>query len=288
MDKRCDLLSGLVQRQRHGPSSGVAAGAGAGACVQAPGGRRQRRRAGDERTAGGDKALTPVRRHGPPSSLAAEFNPTRAGSYKRVWSRGGKTIACRKIAVAAKAHGAVDRAGPERLAAAPPGTAQRELLLGLDRGAVRRARRAVARLPAAAPALRDPRAQLPPRSPRPARGHPKNKARSRRARLRRPALLPARLFRVEDRACRSASATASAGRERGRPAAAIFYTNETRRRRGKDALAGVQAFLRQLANRVHSGSARTGARGRHRLLSGGARRARRCARAPCTPIRTAT
>ena len=51
---------------------------------------------------GGEKALTAVRRDGPPSSLTADFTPARAGSHQLIWRRGGKPIACRKIAVAAK------------------------------------------------------------------------------------------------------------------------------------------------------------------------------------------
>ena len=51
---------------------------------------------------GGDKKLLAVRHDGPPSSMTAEFTPTRAGSHQLIWRRGGKPIACRKIAVAAK------------------------------------------------------------------------------------------------------------------------------------------------------------------------------------------
>jgi hypothetical protein len=51
---------------------------------------------------GGEKALAAVRHDGPPSSMTADFTPARAGSHQLIWRRGGKPIACRKIAVAAK------------------------------------------------------------------------------------------------------------------------------------------------------------------------------------------
>ena len=66
-------------------------------------------------------------------------------------------------------------------------------------------------------------------------------------------------------------------------------TATTTRRRARTRWRAVKSFFRQLANRVQSGSARTGARRRRdRLLPGARSSARRCARASSTPIPTAT
>ena len=53
---------------------------------------------------GDEKALTTVRRDGPPTSVSAEYTTTRAGAHRLIWRRAGKPIACRKIPVAAKAE----------------------------------------------------------------------------------------------------------------------------------------------------------------------------------------
>jgi hypothetical protein len=61
---------------------------------------------------GARRELTAVRRPGSPASLAAEVTAPRAGSYKAIWTRGGKTMACRTIVVAAKPPAAVTAVGP--------------------------------------------------------------------------------------------------------------------------------------------------------------------------------
>ena len=178
---------------------------------------------------GDEKALTTVRHDGPPSSLTAEFTPARAGNHQLIWRRGGKPIACRKIPVAAKPAAPVDGGRRERLGVgARLGSALREPLLGLDRDAVRRADRPVAGLPAAAPGAARSGAQLPLRLPRPARGRPEEQGGDRGdARLRRPAVLPARLFLVEARA----AVRVPRLRSRDRIAAAALHDVLQQRRR---------------------------------------------------------
>src|SRR5439155_2187099 len=70
-------------------------------------------------------------------------------------------------------------------------------LLGLGRAALRRSARRAAELARSRRGPARPGAQLPPRSPRPRRGRRRRPAA--RARLRGPAVLPARLLRVEAR-----------------------------------------------------------------------------------------
>jgi hypothetical protein len=52
---------------------------------------------------GQTQALTAVRRGGPPASLAADVPVPRPGRYRVVWLRGDKRVACRVIDVAARA-----------------------------------------------------------------------------------------------------------------------------------------------------------------------------------------
>lgn len=48
------------------------------------------------------KALTVVRRDGPPSSVAAELPAPKVGTHRVLWKRGDKQIACRKMTVVAR------------------------------------------------------------------------------------------------------------------------------------------------------------------------------------------
>ena len=230
-----------------------------------------------------------MRRDGPPTSLAAEFTATRAGRHQLIWRRGGKPIACRKIAGRRASRRRRRRGRRERLAVgARLGSALREPLLGLDRDAVRRARRSVAGLPAAAPGAARSGAQLPLRLPRPARGRSEEQGRDRgHARLRRPAVLPARLLLLEARA----AVRVPRLRPRHRIAAAALHDLLQQRRRadGQGHAGGGEELLPADRRTACSRAARARRSTTTRPTTTRCRSsARRCARASSTPIRTAT
>jgi hypothetical protein len=207
---------------------------------------------------GDAKALTAVRRDGPPTSLTADFTPARAGSHQLIWRRGGKPIACRKIAVAAKPGAPATSVGGHVWPSAHAWDRRYENLYSawiatlfdapvdqsLDFRPLHQALRDQARnFLYGYLGLRE--------------DDPKNKA----AIAATPdcADLPYFLrgyfswklglpfgFRDCDR-----------GTESRPPRCTTFYSNDDAPS-GKDALAATKAFFRQLANRVQSGSARTG------------------------------
>ena len=110
------------------------------------------------------------------------------------------------------------------------------------------------------------RAQLPPRPPRPRRGR---RARApARARLRRPAVLPARLLRVEARACPSATPSAAVATAAGRHAAGAGTRTSRQARSAARAVERMQQFsARDVAWGVQSGAGRAPGEGRSdRLL----------------------
>ena len=141
-------------------------------------------------------------------------------------------------------------AGRGGVAVAPRmGSALRELVRRLGRGAVRRARRPVAGLPAAAPGAARSGAQLPLQLPRAARGRSEEQGGDHGdARLRRPAVLPARVLRLEDRAAVRLPRLRSRQRI-ARRRAARRSTATKMRRTGKDTLA--------VGRRASSASSRT-------------------------------
>jgi hypothetical protein len=209
---------------------------------------------------GGDKKLTSVRRDGPPSSLTADFTPARAGSHQLVWRRGGKTIACRKIPVAAKPAAPSTTLGPNIWPTAHAWDRRYENFYSawiatlfdapvdqsLDFRPLHQA-------------LRDPARNFLYGYLGLREDDPKNKtaisATPDCADL--PYFLRAYFswkqglpfgFRDCDR-----------GTESRPPRCTNFYSNDDApAAKAKDALAGVKGFFRQLANRVQSGSARTG------------------------------
>ena len=202
--------------------------------------------------------LTTVRRDGPPTSVSAEYTPARAGDHQVVWRRGGKMIACRKITIAAKPVAPVTSVGATVWASARAWDRRTENLYSawiatlfdapvdqsLDFRPLHQAQRDPARnFLYGYLGLRE--------------DDPKNKA----AIAATPdcADLPYFLrayfswklglpfgFRDCDR-----------GTESRPPRCTTFYSNDDTPS-GKDSLAAVKGFFRQLANRVQSGSARTG------------------------------
>jgi hypothetical protein len=208
---------------------------------------------------GGDaRVLATVSREGPPTSMTADFTPARAGTYQLTWRRGGKTIACRKVAVAAKP------AAPSTAVGASVWTTAR----GWDRRYENFYSAWIATLFDAPvdqsldfrplhQALRDPARNFLYGYLGLAEDDPKNKAAIKAtpdcADL--PYFLRAYFswkmglpfgFRDCDR-----------GTESRPPRCTTFYSNDDAPS-GKDTLAVVKSFFRQLANRVQSGSARTG------------------------------
>jgi len=207
---------------------------------------------------GDEKPLTAVRHDGPPASLAAEFTPARAGSQQLIWRRGGKPVACAKIPVAAKPAAPATAVGAHVWSSAHDWDKRHENLYSawiaslfdapVDQSVDFRPLHQVLRDPArnflyGYLGLRE--------------DDPKNKA----AISATPdcADLPYFLrayfswklglpfgFRDCDR-----------GTESRPPRCTTFYSNDDAPT-GKDTLAAVKAFYRQLANRVQSGSARTG------------------------------
>ena len=195
----------IVHRQRRGRALVVAGGARDRPADQDHGGRRRRRRAGGDRSQRRrarardgpsrwaalehDGGLHPDRRGQPPADLEAG----REGDRVSESPGGGEAGGARDVG---------NVGGTERLGVASHvGSPLRELLLGLDRDAVRCADRPVAGLPSAAPGAARSGAQLPLRPPRPARGRPEEQGGDQGdARLRRPAVFPARVLRVEARA----------------------------------------------------------------------------------------
>jgi hypothetical protein len=207
---------------------------------------------------GDAKALSTVRHDGPPTSVSAEYTPTRAGAHQLIWRRGGKAIACRKIPVAAKAVAPSTSVGASVWASAHAWDRRYENLYSawiatlfdapIDQSLDFRPLHQ---------ALRDPARNF-------LHGYlglreddPKNKA----AIAATPdcADLPYFLrayfswklglpfgFRDCDR-----------GTESRPPRCTSFYSNDDAPS-GKDTLAAVKSFFRQLANHVQSGSARTG------------------------------
>jgi hypothetical protein len=218
-------------------------------------------------TAGGELAviepggtrreLTVVRREGTPATLAAEVTAPRAGGYRAVWSRGGKQVACRTIDVAAKAPAPATAVGGVVWPAKNAWDARHEQLFSawitvlfdapiegsLDFRPLHQA-------------LRDPARNFLYGYLGLREDDPKNKsaipATPDCADL--PYFLRAYFswklglpfgFRDCDR-----------GNESRPPRCTTFYSNEDAPT-GKDHLAAVKSFLRQMTNRVQSGSART-------------------------------
>ncbi len=152
-------------------------------------------------------AATPaiVRRGGPPFSLEGDVDKAASGNYRVEVVQAGKVVGCRNIHVALVARrargGAREDRRQGRLDRAPRvGSLDGESVLGVRRAAVRCAARQVGRLSPAAPGAARSGAQFSLRPPRPARGRPDQQERDPRdARLRRPAVLPARVLLVEDR-----------------------------------------------------------------------------------------
>jgi len=207
---------------------------------------------------GDEKALTTVRRDGPPTSVTAEYTATRAGAHQLIWRRGGKPVACRKIPVAAKPTEPSKALGANVWASAHAWDRRYENLYSawiatlfdapIDQSLDFRPLHQ---------ALRDPARNFLYGYLGLREDDPKNKA----AIAATPdcADLPYFLrayfswklglpfgFRDCDR-----------GTESRPPRCTTFYSNDDAPN-GKDALAGVKSFFRQLANRVQSGSARTG------------------------------
>jgi len=207
---------------------------------------------------GGEKPLTTVRRDGPPSSLTGDFTPAHAGSHQVIWRRGGKPIACRRITVAAKPAAPAMSVGKSTWDAPHAWDRRYENLYSawiatlfdapIDQSLDFRPLHQ---------ALRDPARNFLYGYLGLREDDPKNKA----AIAATPdcADLPYFLrayfswklglpfgFRDCDR-----------GTESRPPRCTTFYTNDDAPS-GKDALAAVKSFFRQLANRVQSGSARTG------------------------------
>jgi hypothetical protein len=207
---------------------------------------------------GDDKALSTVRRDGPPTSVSAEYTPTRAGAHQVIWRRGGKAIACRKIPVAAKPTAPSTAVGANVWASAHAWDRRYENLYSawiatlfdapIDQSLDFRPLHQ---------ALRDPARNFLYGYLGLREDDPKNKA----AIAATPdcADLPYFLrayfswklglpfgFRDCDR-----------GTESRPPRCTTFYSNDDAPT-GKDGLAAVKSFFRQLANRVQSGSARTG------------------------------
>jgi hypothetical protein len=216
---------------------------------------------------GDDKALTTARHDGPPGSLTGEFTPTRPGSHQLIWRRGGKPIACRKLDVAAK-PAAPPTAAMSSMSAMSVGKAVWAAPHGWDRRYENLYSAWIATLFDAPvdqsldfrplhQALRDPARNFLYGYLGLREDDPKNKA----AIAATPdcADLPYFLrayfswklglpfgFRDCDR-----------GTESRPPRCTTFYSNDDAPS-GKDTLAAVKSFFRQLANRVQSGSARTG------------------------------
>ena len=174
----------------------------------------------------------------------------------------GKTLACRRVAVQARGYAADASARqPRRLARhGRVEPRHRELLLGLHRAPVRCSAGREPRLPLAGAGDSRPGPQFSVGPPRAARGRcQESRDPARGAGLRRLALLPARLLRLEGRAALRPARLRS---RQDRPAAQVrphpaTTRCPTRRIRGSGALERFRGFLRVLANRVHSGSART-------------------------------
>ena len=209
---------------------------------------------------GDEKALSTVRRDGPPTSVSAEFTPTRAGAHQLIWRRGGKPIACRKIPVAAKPEASKTTVGTNVWATAHAWDRRYENLYSawiatlfdapIDQSLDFRPLHQ---------ALRDPARNFLYGYLGLREDDPKNKA----AIAATPdcADLPYFLrayfswklglpfgFRDCDR-----------GNESRPPRCTTFYSNDDApAAKSKDGLAAVKSFFRQLANRVQSGSARTG------------------------------
>jgi hypothetical protein len=206
---------------------------------------------------GAARVLTAVRREGPPTSMTADFSPARAGSHQLTWKRGGKPIACRKIAVAAKPAAPATAVGASVWATAHAWDRRHENFYSawiatlfdapvdqsLDFRPLHQA-------------LRDPSRNFLYGYLGLAEDDAKNKAAVKAtpdcADL--PYFLRAYFswklglpfgFRDCDR-----------GTESRPPRCTTFYSNDDAPT-GKDTLAAVKSFFRQLANRVQSGSART-------------------------------
>ena len=187
-------------------------------------------------------------------------SPRRAPArYQVIWRRGGKPIACRKIAVAAKPAAPATSVGANVWPAAHAWDRRYENFYSAWIATLFDAPvEAVAGLPAAAPGAARSGAQLPLRT---TSACARTIRRTRPRSPRRPTAPTCRTScaRISRGSwgCRSGSATATAAPNRGRRAARRS-TATTTRRPGKDTLAAVKSFFRQLANRVQSGSARTG------------------------------
>ena len=207
---------------------------------------------------GAERVLTTVRRDGPPSSMTADFTPTAAGNHQLIWKRGGKAIACRKVPVAAKPVAPATSVGGNVWATAHNWDHRFENFYSawiatlfdapIDQSLDFRPLHQ---------ALRDPARNFLYGYLGLREDDPKNKAAIKAtpdcADL--PYFLRAYFswklglpfgFRDCDR-----------GNESRPPRCTTFYSNDDAPT-GKDTLAAVKSFFRQLANRVQSGSARTG------------------------------
>ncbi len=155
---------------------------------------------GEATLARGKQALPTVRRGGPPYSFQAEIASPSAGNLRVELRRGEKLLACRTIAVKKSAKDAQQAAGRGRVLEehAALGSVDRKPVLGLGGIAVRRAGVGIAELPAAGAGPARCQAQLPVRPSVAARGRQQEQGGAAGgAGLCRPAVFPARLFRLE-------------------------------------------------------------------------------------------
>src|SRR6185503_9735589 len=203
--------------------------------------------------------LAPVRRGTAPVSLSAELPSVRAGKLRLVWSRGDKPAACREVEVAAHAPRA-ERAVESKVVWASERRWDRRMedfyAAWIERLFDAPPDKSVEFRPLHQ-ALRDPARNFLYGYLGLREDDPKNKAAIKAtpdcADL--PYFLRAYFswklglpfgFRDCDR-----------GNESRPPRCTTFYSNDDAPN-GKDTLAAVKSFFRQLANRVQSGSARTG------------------------------
>ena len=250
-----------------------------------------------------------------------------AGTWHAKLARDGAPAECstitREIAVRADEPPRPRATRGERLAAAQYlEPRDGKPVLRMDREAVRRAARGGAVVEGAARGAARSIAQFPVQPSGSRRGRD---GADHSPRLRRPSLLLARVFRLQDGAAvrllemlarrrrQAAEVPRSGGTSRseepppappeqkiasggpvdggffGRPPSARVRRPGCRRGRRGSCRAFGHYLRTTVADGVHSGSGRTAAeRRQHRLLSRAAQRRRRCAPAPCTPIRTGT
>jgi hypothetical protein len=204
------------------------------------------------------RPLTAVARPGTPSSLAADLPAPKPGRYRVVWTRGDKPVACRAVDVAARAPAPPTAVGPTVWPAQHAWDRRYENMFSAWIAVLFDA-------PVAASldfrplhqALRDP-----------ARnflygylGLREDDAKNRAALSATPdcADLPyfLRAYFAWKMGLPFGFRDCDRGTDARPPRCSGFYSNEDAPV-GKDALAAVKSFFRQLSNRVQSGSARTG------------------------------